>query len=177
MKGHGLSFVYREHDREHPQAGGHFFPEEEVPALLQWTEKQDRKPRSLKVAAVHDRDHLGRQDWIRLQEVEGVASFWASYQNRSEGEGLKAGRYARMRAELKGKNRFEITTERVRRFELLVSAQQVDFEKPVVVVVNGTVRFEGVVQPDAAVFLEEARHWPDPERAVWAVIPIRLDGI
>jgi hypothetical protein len=32
----GYPYVYREHDREHPMAGGHFFPREELPELVTW---------------------------------------------------------------------------------------------------------------------------------------------
>lgn len=38
----GAAVVYREHDRVHPRAGGHFFPEEEVPALVDWFDSTGR---------------------------------------------------------------------------------------------------------------------------------------
>ncbi len=176
MKENRLKVVYREHGFDHPQAGGHFFPEEETKALKRWLEKQKRKPVQTDLSMVRDRDHLGRHHWVRLKKVEKVASFWASYGDRSEGEAIKAGQFARVRGGLVGENRFEMTTEGVLEFEILLSPKEVDFGKPVVVKVNNIVRFEGMVEADSGVFLREARRWPDPKREVWAVLPISLEA-
>jgi hypothetical protein len=177
MKEKKLNVLYREHHYEHPQAGGHFFPEEETQALFKWLAKQTRPSLNQNLSIVHDRDHIGRNNWIRVRRVEDVASFWASYTDRSEGEAIKAGQFARLRGEVFGENRLEITTERIREFEVLLSDQLVNFEKPVVIKVNGSIRFQDIVKPDPRVFLKEAYDWPDPARTVWAVVPISLGSL
>src|SRR6266571_3551003 len=40
----GYLHVYREHDRVHPMAGGHFFPREELPDLIAWLADRHRNP-------------------------------------------------------------------------------------------------------------------------------------
>ncbi|MGZ9133149.1 MAG: carboxylesterase family protein, partial [Nitrospira sp.] len=40
----GYPHVYREHQREHPMAGGHYFPKEELPDLIAWFNSQRREP-------------------------------------------------------------------------------------------------------------------------------------
>jgi hypothetical protein len=123
---------------------------------------------------VHDRDHIGRNNWIRVRSVDEVAAFWASYTDRSEGEAIKAGQFAKLRGEVVGENQLEITSERVREFEVLLSEPLVNFEKPVAIKVNGLIRFKDFVKPDPNVFLKEAYDWPDPVRTVWAVVTISL---
>ncbi|HET8760888.1 MAG TPA: prolyl oligopeptidase family serine peptidase, partial [Nitrospiria bacterium] len=36
LQRNGFQIVYREHEKEHPLAGGHFFPQEELPDLVEW---------------------------------------------------------------------------------------------------------------------------------------------
>ncbi len=173
LKAHNLPHVYREHDREHPQAGGHFFPKEELPDLVAWMEKQKRSPWPRTITVVRDRDHLGRSGWIRLEEVEDVASLWDSFGNREEGQALQEGKFARIEGAVEG-NTIRLRTDRVRRFSILLSDRLVSLDRPVRVIVNDRERFKGQVRPDAAVFLDEARARPDPQAAVEAVIPIRV---
>ena len=42
MKRQGVPHLYREHDWTHPHAGGHFFPRQELPALIAWFDQQHR---------------------------------------------------------------------------------------------------------------------------------------
>jgi hypothetical protein len=86
---------------------------------------------------------------------------------------LQEGAWARVDAEIK-RNTISVRTERVSRFTLLLGRDQVDFSRPVTVVTNGTVSFQGRVTPDASVLLREARRTPDPERFVLAEVPITV---
>ena len=63
MKNRDIKYVYREHNLSHPHAGGHFFPREELPALIEWFDQQRRIPLSRKITVVRDATHLLRYDW------------------------------------------------------------------------------------------------------------------
>ncbi len=175
MKEHQLDIHYREHHQEHPQAGGHFFPEEEAKPLFQWMKKQHRGLLPQTISLVHDRDHIGSHFWVRLKKVVDTPSFWASYGDPSEGKAIKEGHFARLQGEQKGGNQFEFTTERIGEFDILFFKEMLDFEKPITVVVNGTTSFKGLVSKDPKLFLDEARKWPDPKRSVWGIVSINLD--
>lgn len=171
----GYSVVYREHDQVHPMAGGHFFPREELPALINWLEKQRRIPPVRQITVVRDRDHPGRADWIRIDEISpDVGSFWASEQNPEETRRLAEGLYARIEAKIESGNRIEVTVQHVRRYSVLLNDQWVDLSQPVQIITNGEVSFEGKVTPDAGVLLEETRRRPDPESLVLAAIEINV---
>src|SRR5947208_1550002 len=61
----GYEFVYREHDRVHSIAGGHYFPREELPELVAWFEAHHRDPFPRKVTVVRDATHLTAFGWVR----------------------------------------------------------------------------------------------------------------
>lgn len=169
----GYSVIYRQHDQVHPMAGGHFFPREELPALVDWLGKQRRTPMPRVITMVRDRDHPGRAYWIRMDEIDPEAgSFWASEEDLEEGRRLKEGVYARIEASVGSDNRLEITAQHVRRYTVLLNQHLVDFDRPVRIMTNGQVSFEGKVAPDAGVLLEEARRRLDPEGLVLAAIEI-----
>src|SRR2546425_12238020 len=50
----GYLHVYREHNRVHPMAGGHFFPREELPDLIAWLADRHRNPYPKKLTVVRD---------------------------------------------------------------------------------------------------------------------------
>jgi len=169
----GYNVVYREHDQVHPMAGGHFFPREELPALINWLEKQHRVPVPKQITIVRDRDHLSRAYWIRIDEISPeVGSFWASEQDPDETRRLAEGLYARIEAKIGSGNRIEVTAQHVRRYTVLLNDQLVDLSQPVYIITNGKVSFEGKVIPDAGVLLEETRRRPDPESLVLAAVEI-----
>jgi pimeloyl-ACP methyl ester carboxylesterase len=169
----GYSVVYREHHQVHPMAGGHFFPREELPALIDWLAKQRRIPAPRQITIVRDRDHPGRDYWIRIEEIgPEVGSFWASEEDPEETKRLAEGLYARMEARIGQDNLIEITTQHVRRYTVLLNNRLVDLKRPVRIVTNGQVSFEGMAAPDPGVLLEGARRRPDPENLVSAAIDI-----
>lgn len=173
LQKNGFQVVYREHEKEHPMAGGHFFPQEELPDLVGWLSVRSRLPVPDKLTVVRDRDHAGRLYWLRIDESRGAASFWASEFDKEESRRLQEGAWARVDAQIK-KNTIAVRTERVARYTLLLGRDQVDFSRSVTVLTNGTVSFEGRITPDASVLLREARRTPDPERFVLAEVPIAV---
>lgn len=174
LKRNGHPVIYREHDRVHPMAGGHYFPREELPDLLAWLKTQRRTTESRELEVVRDRDHIGRDAWVRIDEIDSAAaSFWDSEHHPEEGRRLQQGAYARLKARVSGNTIF-VTAENVIRYSLLIPPDFVDWKKPVLVFTNGRVSFEQLLQPDGRFLLEEARHRPDPRQIVFSTIEIRV---
>jgi len=170
----GYQVVYREHEYEHPIAGGHFFPKEELADLLEWLKTQHRRGGLRELVVVRDRDHSGRAYWVRINEIAPEAgSFWESEHDRDESRRLQEGAYARITAKATG-NTFFVTSERVVRYSLLLYRDLVDFERPIRVVTNGRTSFEGRVQPDPSILLKEARQRPDSHQLVLSAVEITV---
>ena len=172
----GYTVHYQEHGRTHPMAGGHFFPREELSPLVDWMEKQSRTTWPRRVTVVKDRDHPGRVHWIQIDAIDSeVGSFWASEQDSGETQRLKEGMYARVEAIAGGDNQIDVTTEKVGRYTVFLSDQLVDLDRPVIIKTNGKISFQGIVEPDRGVLLEEARASLDPAYLFQAAIEIVLD--
>jgi len=71
----GIAFMYREHEWSHPHAGGHFFPRQELPALVEWFRKQRRDPYPRRVTVIRDASHLTDFGWVRIDATDRIAMF------------------------------------------------------------------------------------------------------
>jgi len=149
------TYVYREHDRVHPVAGGHFFPREELADLVAWLGQQHRNPYPKKLRVVEDATHLLRFGWVRIDATDRIASFTDALIDRQD-EAIKSRLYARLDATIKD-NTIAIHSQRVRRYTLFLNDQLVDLTRPVTVVTNDTITFEGVITPSIRTLLHEAR--------------------
>ncbi|MFQ5781418.1 MAG: hypothetical protein ACE5HN_11615, partial [Nitrospiria bacterium] len=137
LKGEGIAYTYREHDREHPRAGGHFFPREELPALVTWFREQRRNPYPTRVVSVRDRVHHDPFFWTEINEMAGeVADIQGSLFNKEEEVRVKKGLFPSLIAQV-DQNRVEVKSERVRKYTLFFNKHLIDFSKPVVVITNG----------------------------------------
>jgi poly(3-hydroxybutyrate) depolymerase len=170
----GFQVVYREHDKEHPVAGGHFFPRDELPSLVEWLTTQHRAPTPRRITAVRDRDHTDRVYWVRVDKTTSdVASFWTSERDPEESQRLQNGAWARIEAAIDGQT-ISVTTERIARYTILLDDRLMDLSQPIRVVTNEKPSFEGRVQPDASLLLREARKRPDPAGLVVAAVAIAV---
>ncbi len=156
MKKAGVPVVFRRHDREHPVAGGHYFPREELPALLEWFGKQRRQPYPKEIVSVRDADHLSPFFWIAIEEA-----------------GRLRDGFARIAARITG-NRIEVKSDRVGRFILFLNRSLVDLSRPVRVEVNGVKRFEGIVPESVRTMLVEAKRRRDRGMLFSARLPIEV---
>jgi len=152
----GVPFVYREHDRVHPTAGGHYFPREELPGLVSWFGGQRRTHLPHNITLVRDASHLSPSGWVRIDATDRIASFTENLVDNHDETILKR-IYARIDAEVVDANRIEIRTQRVRRYSLYLNDELVDFSKPVTVTTNGKTSYEGAVTPNIETLLREAR--------------------
>jgi dienelactone hydrolase len=153
--------VYREHDRVHPHAGGHFFPREELPDLVAWLERQRREPYPKKLTVVRDASHLQPFGWVRIDATDRIAEFSEGLVDHRDAD-INNRIYARLEAEIREGNRIEVRTHRVRRYTLYLNDKLVDLSRQITVVTNGTVSFEEPVTVSVRTLLHEARLRQDP---------------
>ncbi|MCP9446440.1 MAG: hypothetical protein NNA22_02570 [Nitrospira sp.] len=152
----GYPYVYREHQGQHPMAGGHYFPREELPDLVAWLNSQRRNPLPSRLTVVRDASHLHPFGWVRVDATDRIAAFSDDLVDRTD-ERIRRREYARLDASIVEGNRIEVKTERVRRYSLFLNDRLVDPSKPVTVVTNGRVSFEGMVAPSLKTLLQQAR--------------------
>ena len=165
----GYSFVYREHDREHPMAGGHYFPKEELPELVNWFHTQRRNPLPRTVTVVREASHLQPFGWVRIDATDPIAAFSEDLISKRD-DLIKRREYARLDASIVAPNRIEVQAVRVQRYSLFLNEQLIDSSKPVVVLTNGQVSFEGLVTPSIETLLRQARLRQDSQQ----LFPIHL---
>ncbi len=177
LKKEDILFTYREHGKEHPRAGGHFFPREELPALVNWFKAQGRIADPARVISVADRNHHAPYYWTEINQIKGkVADVQKSILSNEEVELVKSGAYASLSAELEG-NEIRVTTERVRQFTLFFNQRLIDFSKSIHVVTNGEKKFEGRLVESPEFLLKEAKRRGDGISFYTASVTIDLDEI
>jgi pimeloyl-ACP methyl ester carboxylesterase len=157
----GYAHVYREHEREHPMAGGHYFPKEELPDLVRWFNGQHRTPLPARLTVVREASHFQAFSWLRLDSTDPIAAFSADLVDQRD-ERITRREYAKLDAAIVGINRIEVSAARVRRYSIFLNDQLVDISKPVMVLTNGEVSFNGMITPSLETLLRQARLRQDP---------------
>ena len=171
----GIEHVYREHTFTHPHAGGHFFPREELPALVSWFDRQTRRPISRNVSVIRDATHLSSFSWVQIDATSQIAAFSENLIDKRDA--LIAEKvYATLTADIPSPNHIVVTTEHVRRYSLFLHDALVDFSRPVKVETNGQLSFEGIVTPSLEALLQEARRRQDPARLFPVKLTIDVEG-
>jgi acetyl esterase/lipase len=121
-------------------------------------------------------DREGRLDWVEILEVERddepapLPKSARARRLRALGYGLPSGR---LEARVAGSNLIEVRTRNVKRFKLHLAAGMtgIDLGRPLKVVVDGHVRFEGRATLDVGYALTEAvRRGPGAPAYVGAVV-------
>jgi len=169
----GYTHVYREHDREHPMAGGHYFPGEELPDLVNWFNAQRRNPLPTTVTVVREASHFQSFGWVRIDTTDAIAAFSEDLVSKRD-ELTRKKRYARLDASVTAPNRIEVVTSLVRRYTLFLNDQLVDLSKPVTIVTNKQVSFEGIVVPTVETLLRQARVRQDARQLFSAQLSIQV---
>lgn len=171
----GYVFVYREHDRVHPMAGGHFFPREELPALVAWFGTRRREPLPRTITVLRDATHLSPFGWVRIDATDRIAAFSEDLAG-SRNEAITSRRYARLEAEVVAPNRIEVRTTLVRRYSLYLNQALVDLSKPVTVVTDGRISHEGPVTPSVETLLRDARLRSDRRMLFPVLLTVAVDA-
>lgn len=174
LKEQEIPYTYREHDRLHPMAGGHFFPREELPELVAWFDGQHREPYPARVVSIRDSEHLQPFYWTEINQAEGeVASVFGSIFDAEEADRVKQGAFPSLTAEVK-ENRVDVQTERVEKYTLFFNRALIDFSKPVTVYTNGRKSFEGRLSEGIVPLLKEAKRREDRGALYPASVTIHL---
>ena len=159
----GYPYVYREHQGEHPVAGGHYFPREELPALMTWLTAQRRNPLPTRLTLVREASRFQSFGWVRLDVTDPIAAFSDDLVDKRDEQILRR-EYARLEATIVSTNRIEVTTERIQRYSLFLNDRLIDPAKPVTIVTNGRLSFEGKVTASLETLLRQARIRQDPRQ-------------
>jgi hypothetical protein len=165
--------VYREHEREHPMAGGHYFPKEELTDLVAWFNRHSREPLPKRLTVVRDGSHFQPFNWVRLDSTDPIAAFSDDLVDKRD-ERIKHRVYAKLDASIREGNRIEVQTDHVRRYSLFVNETLIDPSKPLTVITNGKVSFAGIVTPSLETLLRQARLRQDPERLFTIHLPMTV---
>ncbi|MGH7231010.1 MAG: hypothetical protein ACREJU_06575 [Nitrospiraceae bacterium] len=171
----GYAYIYREHDRTHPVAGGHYFPREELPDLITWFGSRRRDPLPKKLTVVRDASHLVPFGWVRIDATDRIAAF-SDLLIDSQNDAITSRRYAKLDAEVTAPNHIEVKTELVRRYSLFLNHSLVDLSKPVTVVTNGKTAYEGLVMPRIDTLLREARLRHDRRMLYPAMLTLQVEN-
>ncbi|HJU06048.1 MAG TPA: hypothetical protein VJ692_12930 [Nitrospiraceae bacterium] len=169
----GYPYTYREHERTHPVAGGHYFPREELPELVAWFDSHRRNPLPHNLTVVRDATHLIPFSWVRIDAADRIAAF-SDLLIDSHDEALTDRRYAKLDAEITAPNRIVVTTKHVRRYSLFLNDALVDVSQPLTVVNNGKTVYEGRLNPQVDTMLREARVRHDRHVLYPIVLPIQV---
>ena len=124
--------IYREHKERGAAHGGHFLPESEVPALVEWLTKQKRNTSPKVVRITREENHMKRVFWVRISKGLKLAALQIPGPEM-EPLNIHDGKIATLFAIDKGNNRFMVRGKNVLEFELYLSSDYIDFKKPVVV--------------------------------------------
>ena len=124
--------IYREHKERGAAHGGHFLPESEVPALVEWLNKQKRNTSPKVVRITREENHMERFFWARVSKGLKLAALQIPGPEM-EPLNIHDGKIATLFAIDRGNNRFTVRGKNVIEFEVYLSSDRVDFEKPVVV--------------------------------------------
>lgn len=124
--------IFREHKERGAAHGGHFLPESEVPALVEWLSKQKRNPSPKVVRITREENHMKRVFWARVTKGLKLAALQIPGPEM-EPLNIHDGKIATLFAIDKGNNRFMVRGKNVLEFELYLSSDHIDFKKPVVV--------------------------------------------
>ena len=165
----GIAYTYREHEWTHPHAGGHFFPRQELPALVEWFRKQHRDPYPRSLTVVRDASHLTDFGWVRIDATDRIAMFSEQLIDQ-HGDLIKNHVYAKLAVEVRGENHIEVGTERVRRYTLFLNDALIEYSRPLTVVTDGSTSFQGRVTPQVETLLRNARR----RRDVDTLFPVQM---
>jgi hypothetical protein len=124
--------IYREHKKRGAAHGGHFLPESEVPALVEWLNKQKRNTSPKVIRITREENHMERFFWARVSKGLKLAALQIPGPEM-EPLNIHDGKIATLFAIDKGNNRFMVRGKNVLEFELYLSSDYIDFKKPVVV--------------------------------------------
>jgi predicted esterase len=179
---------YREHGEKGLAHGGHFLPESEVPAMVEWIGKQKRQRNPDVVRMTREGNHLGAIHWVRLIEGKNLALLELPGPE-SPNPVKRDGKIATLFASRKGPNQFEVMGQNIVKYDLYFNSETVDFDKPVTITtqkiqIQGNnlipgekkTSYQQKVEKDLAVLLYGYKNFRDPNRLYDGKVSILLES-
>ncbi len=180
--------LYREHGERGTAHGGHFLPESEVPAMMEWMRNQKRQSNPNVVRMTREGNHLGPIHWARLVKGRNLALLeLPGPENPNPVK--RDGKIATLFATRKGNNYFEVMGQHIIEYDLYFNTETVDFDKPVTITtqrirVHGNKLIPGEkktsykkkLEKDLAVLLYGYKNFHDPNRLYDARVSILLES-
>jgi predicted esterase len=179
---------YREHGEKGSAHGGHFLPESEVPAMVEWINKQKRRLNPDVVRMTREENHLGAIHWAQLIEGQNLALLELPGPE-SPNPVKRDGKIATLFATRKGSNQYEVMGQHIIKYDLYFNSETIDFDKPVTIttqkiqVHGGTMvpgekktSYKKKVAKDLAVLLYGYKTFRDPNRLYDAKVSILLES-
>ena len=180
--------IYREHEEKGLAHGGHFLPESEIPAMVDWIGKQKRHKNPDVVRMTREGNHMGLINWAQLIEGKNLALLELPGPENPKPT-IRDGKIARMFATRKGSNEFEVMAENIIKYDLYFNSETVDFDKIVTITtqkfqVQGDnlmpgekkISYKKKVKKDLAVLLYSYKTFRDPNRLYDAKVSILLES-
>jgi hypothetical protein len=100
---------------------------------------------------------------VRLDVTDPIAAFSDDLIDKRD-ERIMRREYAKLEATIVSANRIEVTTERIQRYSLFLNHRLIDPAKPVTIVTNGRLSFEGTLSASLETLLRQARQRQDPRQ-------------
>lgn len=180
--------VYQEHGEKGAAHGGHFLPESEIPAMMEWLRKQKRSVNPDIVRMTREGNHLGAIHWARL--VKGKSLALLELPGPESPNPVKQdGKVATMFAIRKGSNEFAVMGQNIIEYDLYFNTETVDFDKPVTITTQKIIlqggklipgekktSFQQKIEKDLAVLLYGYKNFRDPSRLYDARVSILLES-
>jgi predicted esterase len=180
--------VYREHSEKGRGHGGHFLPDGEVPALVEWLKKQSRQLNPQEVSMTRELNHMDRINWARLAKGYKLAALQIPGPER-EPMKVQDGKISSLFATNKGNNKIEVMGKNLLSYEIYLNTEMVDFNEPVIIstrhiveqkgkLISGDkkINFYQMVKKDVRVLLSEYKLRRDPNILFDAKIKISLEN-
>ena len=152
LKQNNYNFVYEE-----TKGVGHAPSDELADRLYKQMRTRTRElyPKEVVLASNRPDTLFNRSDWVQV--FEQLAAGGEQRYRFQHGSGVvqMSDNSYRIAATLAGRNRIEVKSANVEAMRFYLNDQMVDFSKAVTVVVNGRVRFEGLVKQDLEAMLTD----------------------
>ena len=112
---------------------------------------------------VREASHFQPFSWVRLDATDPIAAFSDDLIDKRDDRIMRR-EYAKLEAAIIAPNRIEVKAERVQRYSVFLNDRLIDTAKPLTVMTNGQLSFEGIVTPSLETLLRQARIRQDPRQ-------------
>ncbi len=137
---------YQEHDEKGFAHGGHFLPTSEVAGLYEWMKTQKRRVNPRVIRMTREENHMSQIQWVKLTRGTNLAALQLPGPE-AEKMNVHDGKIATLFAVYEGDNYFNIMGQNLEKYEVYLSEEMIDFEKPVRVSTQKIETIEGKLVP------------------------------